>query len=130
MQVKVHRRVAVLATCAAAVLMCTPAQAAVSGLETDAATEPLGIDDATPRFSWRTTGSQRGAAQSSYRVVVASTAARAAAGQGDIWDSGEVTSSDPFAVYGGPALASRTRYFFNVKANSEWGADRGSRPHT
>ncbi len=105
---------------AAAAFLCAPAQSAaaapqVAGLEVDAAAEPLGIDDATPRFSWRLETDERGAAQASYRVVVASTAARAAAGQGDVWDSGEVASAEPFADYTGPALASRTRYHWSVR---------------
>src|SRR4051794_6297993 len=112
-----------VAACAAALMTCAPAQAAVSGLEVDAAAQPLGIDDATPRFSWRLEGSARGLAQRAYRVVVATTAAKAAAGTGDVWDSGEVASGDPFAEYQGHALASRTRYYFNVKANDDaWGA--------
>src|SRR4051812_3078799 len=119
--VKVNRKWAAAATCVAALVACAPAHAAVSALEVDAAAEPLGIDDATPRFSWRTTGAERGVKQSSYRVVVATTAARAGAGQGDVWDSGEVASSDPFAEYQGPALASRTRYFWNVKVDAAWG---------
>src|SRR4051794_18254892 len=109
-----------VAACAAALVTCAPAQAAVGGLEVDAAAQPLGTDDATPRFSWRLDGSGRGLEQRSYRVVVATTAAKAAAGTGDVWDSGERASSDPFAEYAGPALASRTRYYFNVKANGDW----------
>ena len=106
---------------AAAAFPCAPAQSAaaapqVAGLEVDATADPLGIDDATPRFSWRLETDERGAAQASYRVVVASTAARAAAGQGDVWDSGEVASAEPFARdYTGPALASRTRYHWSVR---------------
>ena len=60
--------------------------------------------------------------QASYRVVVATTAAKAAAGQGDVWDSGEVASSAQAVDYAGPALASRTRYFWSVRVASEWAA--------
>src|SRR4051794_32646353 len=88
----------------------------VTGLEADAASTPLGIDDATPRLSWRLTSDERAVTQSGYRVVVATTAAKAAAGQGDVWDSGGVDSSDPFAEYAGPALAARTRYYWSVRA--------------
>ena len=72
-----------------------PAPPRLQGLETNAAATPLGIDDAKPKLSWRLDGSERGLAQTSYRVVVATTAARAAAGDGNVWDSGEVASSDP-----------------------------------
>src|SRR4051812_31249570 len=116
-------------TIAAAALLWAPAQglaagAQVTGLEADAASEPLGIDDATPRLSWRLAGDERGVAQTSYRVVVATTAARAAAGQGDVWDSGTVASADPFAEYAGPALAPRSRYYWSVRVApaADWSA--------
>jgi len=92
----------------------------VRGLEADANPAPLGIDDARPRLSWRP---QR--PQARYRVVVATTAARAARGRGDVWDSGVVRATEPVADYAGPALASRTRYHWSVRV---WPArGRGSR---
>ena len=36
-------------------------------------------------------------------------------GKADVWDSGSVTSADPWVVYGGPALKSATRYFWSVR---------------
>ncbi len=105
------------------VSIAAPAQATqVTGLETNATATPLGIDDATPQLRWRLESDQRATTQTSYRVVVATTAAKAAAGQGDVWDSGEVASSAQSVEYGGPALASRTRYHWSVRASSEWAA--------
>src|SRR4051794_31345674 len=43
----------------------------VAGLEADADSAPLGLDDATPRLSWRVSSDERGVAQASYHVVVA-----------------------------------------------------------
>ena len=83
---------------------------------------PLGIDDATPQLRWRLQSALRGVEQSKYRLVVATTAARAAAGQGDVWDSGEVSSSRQSLDYAGPALASRTRYFWSVRTWTASGA--------
>ena len=115
----------------AVLLMAAPAEAAdVTGLETNATATPLGIDDATPQLRWRLESDQRAVTQASYRVVVATTAAKAAAGQGDVWDSGEVASSAQAVDYAGPALASRTRYFWSVRVASEWAAPTGSRPPT
>ncbi len=95
----------------------TAAGIRVVGLETDAAPEPLGIDDGTPRFTWRLEASRSTVEQQSYRVVVATSSDAAAAGRGAglVWDSGVVASADPAAVYAGPALASRTRYLWTVK---------------
>ena len=90
-------------------------------LEANAAATPLGIDDAKPKLSWRLEGAERGLAQSKYRIVVATTDARAAAGDGNVWDSGEVTSANPYAEYAGPALASRTRYHWAVRGTDVTG---------
>ncbi|HEX5776875.1 MAG TPA: hypothetical protein VFX95_09380, partial [Caulobacteraceae bacterium] len=46
----------------------------VVGLETNAAAEPLGIDDPAPRLSWRLQAARRGVQQSGYRVMVATSA--------------------------------------------------------
>ena len=65
----------------------------------------------------------RASTQGSYRVVVATTAAKAAAGTGDVWDSGDGRRSARQTIdYAGPALASRTRYFWAVEdaPGSDW----------
>ncbi len=79
--------------------------------------EPLGIDDPSPRFSWRIEADRGGVHQTAYRVVVATsaTSAERAHGPGVIWDSKVIRSDDPFLVYAGPALASRTRYYWTVR---------------
>ena len=80
-------------------------------LETNGARQPLGIDDRAPRFTWRLNSNLRGILQTSFRLVVASKPDLVNERNADIWDSGRVPSADPFLVYGGPALKSRTRYF-------------------
>ncbi|HEX8151354.1 MAG TPA: family 78 glycoside hydrolase catalytic domain [Pyrinomonadaceae bacterium] len=100
-------------------------------METDAATRPLGIDERAPRLSWALVAGRRGVAQTAYRVLVASRPELAREGGADVWDSGRVTSSDPWVLYAGPALKSRTRYYWtarvwaagglaSVRARPEW----------
>lgn len=84
-------------------------------LETNAAAQPLGIDDRTPRLSWALNSKQRGISQTAFRVLVASAPELAREGKADIWDSKKVSSSDPFVVYAGPALKSRTRYYWKAR---------------
>src|SRR5215212_7301354 len=91
-----------------------PSGLTLAHLETDAAAQPLGIDDRAPRFSWALGSSRRGVLQTAYRVLVASRPELAREGGADVWDSGRVTSSDPWVVYAGPALKSRTRYYWTV----------------
>jgi len=80
----------------------------VTGLQTDGAQTPLGIDDAHPRLSWRLDADRRAVRQSAYEVVVRD-------GGRVVWDSGRMTGSDPWADYGGAALASRRRYDWTVR---------------
>ena len=92
-------------------------RAVVTGLETDASNMPLGIDESSPRLSWRLESRARGVRQTAFRVVVRRESARALAhGYGPVvWDSGRVRSATPWVDYAGPALASRTRYSWSVR---------------
>jgi alpha-L-rhamnosidase len=90
-------------------------------LQVDDLERPLGIDDATPRFSWRMDDAARGARQTAYRVLVATRAELLTDGKADVWDSGQVTSGQSLNVkYAGPAVKPSTRYWWRVEV---WGAD-------
>src|SRR6185503_7584486 len=81
-------------------------------LQTDNLTNPLGIDDPAPRFSWQLQDPTNGAAQTSYQIQVASSAELLRQNTADIWSSGVVRSSQSMnTVYAGPALKPSTRYF-------------------
>ncbi len=99
-------------------------------LRTEYAEDPIGLDEPAPRFSWLLDpgevspvgrGPQGGTdsdpvAQTAYQVIVASDADTLAAGSGDIWDSGKVTSARTIQVeYAGPPLASATRCVWAVR---------------
>jgi alpha-L-rhamnosidase len=76
---------------------------------------PLGIDDPAPHFSWQVRDPSRGAKQTAYQVLIASSADRLQAGQADIWDSGRVDSAQSIGIlYAGPALTPSTRYYWRV----------------
>jgi alpha-L-rhamnosidase len=99
----------------------------VERLQTDAADAPLGIDSLAPRLRWRLRSEARGTLQTAYRVLVATRAELATPGAADVWDSGDVKTSDPWCVYAGPALRSRTRYHWSVSVATNAGA-AASRP--
>ncbi len=77
---------------------------------------PIGIDERQPRLYWQIEDDRRGAVQTAYQVLVASSAEALQKDQGDVWDSGKVESDQSVHVpYAGAMLTSRTRYFWKVR---------------
>ncbi len=82
---------------------------------------PLGLDVAKPRFSWKATDLDRGDGQSAYRIRVAFDEARLNLGQ-LLWDTGVVASSNSTqVVYSGPTLQARARYVWDVQVTDRSG---------
>ena len=89
--------------------------AAAVALECENAVNPF-TDSRAPRLSWKLDDQRQGAAQSAYRVLVASSEEKLAADQGDLWDSGKVVSDQSIHVpYAGKPLGSRQRVYWKVK---------------
>ena len=59
---------------------------------------PLGIDILKPRLSWITESEQRGQRQTAYAVLVASAPDFLEKGNGDLWESGKITSDQSIQV--------------------------------
>ena len=79
---------------------------------------PVGIDDAKPRMAWvlEANGSRENLKQHSYQVLVADSADKLAADQGNLWDSGRIISEKQFdIIYGGKPLASSQRCYWKVR---------------
>ena len=91
-------------------------------LECDSLTEPLGIDDLHPRFSWRMDSALPGAAQTAYQLTVASRPDLLESERPDAWDSGRVNSDRSVDVaYAGVPLLPGKRYFWSVRVWDERG---------
>jgi alpha-L-rhamnosidase len=96
----------------------------VIDLRVDGVSSPLGIDAPSPLLTWRIESDRRDLRQLAVRVVVASDAALARAGRGDVWDCGRIDSSDPTGVvFAGPPLESRRRYWWAVEVWTTAGAE-------
>jgi len=94
----------------------------VSDLRCEYRTNPVGIDEGQPRLGWILTSPQRDQAQSAYQVLVATSDTALAQDQGNLWDSGKVTTSQSAqVVYGGRALASRSICYWKVRIWDEHG---------
>jgi alpha-L-rhamnosidase len=95
---------------------------ALQSLKVEAKREPLAIDDAHPRFAWIIDATRRDTRQRGYRLQVAGSAEKLAAGKADVWDSGRVVSAQSFGIeYRGPALRSATRYYWKVTVETSSG---------
>jgi len=111
------------------VALSAPASLRPTGLKCEYRSNPQGIDEPRPRLTWlltATSAAARGLNQTAYQVVVASTAQKALAGNGDLWDSGKVDSGDSVLVaYKGKSLASGMQAFWRVRIWDEQGRPSG-----
>lgn len=77
---------------------------------------PLGIDVLKPRLSWIVNDSRRGALQTGYQILVASSKEILKNDIGDLWDSDKIESDQSIhVVYEDSALESRKRYYWKVR---------------
>jgi alpha-L-rhamnosidase len=92
---------------------------AVTDLTCEYLVNPPGIDVRQPRLAWKirqTADARNGQLQTAYRILVASSPERLAAGEGDLWDSGNVKSGQStHVVYGGKPLESTQQCYWKVK---------------
>ena len=78
----------------------------VARLKCEYWTDPQGIDVAQPHLSWTVESDERGARQTSYQILIASTADLLSDDKGDLWDTGRIASDDTLNVaYRGKAAA-------------------------
>ena len=87
-----------------------------SALRCEYLVNPPAIDTTEPRLSWQIESNSRGASQSAYQIIVATSAAGLASNKGDLWDTGKVASNQTIQIaYQGKPLASRQRCFWKVR---------------
>ena len=97
-------------------LLAIEAQAAPVHLRCEYLENPIGIDVATPHFSWQSDNSERDWHQIAYQILVASSPDYLKKGIADVWDSGKQNSSESVGIpYGGLQLESRKRYHWAVR---------------
>lgn len=97
------------------------AEYAATGLECEDSRDPLGIDVARPRLSWRIRSDERNQHQTAWRVIVSSTSGGLSGNRGDLWDSGKVAGDETLHLpYRGKPLASSQQVFWKVRS---WDGD-------
>ncbi len=109
-------------------ILTSHAEITVTGSRCESEVNPLGIEVVEPHLSWLLTSSQRGQKQTAYQILVASDEDKLRDDQADIWNSGKVASAQSNQVlFGGPALTSRRRYYWKVRA---WDKDGVASPYS
>ena len=100
-------------------------------LKCESVRAPIGVDARNPRLSWVLNGSgdQRNLTQQSYRILVASSKSMLTKNVADMWDSGQVQSSEQNNIrYLGRPLRSGQTCFWKVQVKdqasktSDWSA--------
>ncbi len=102
----------------------SPGLAAPANLRCEYLVDPLGIDQTSPRLSWKMVDTRRGAAQTAYQVLVADDPTKLDAADGNLWDTSKVESDESIQiVYAGRPLRSRMCVWWKVRV---W--DRDGQP--
>lgn len=96
-------------------------KSSLSNLRCEYRHDPMGIDITTPKLSWEIESKGRGVVQTAYQLIVASSQSALDKNNGDLWNSGKVTSDQSINVrYAGKALGSGSNCFWKVKV---WTSD-------
>jgi hypothetical protein len=112
-------RYAFIALFLASSALVAQASSQVEQLRCEYRVNPLGVDVPAPRLSWIMVTPEigrRGARQTSYRVLVASSVYYLMKDRGDLWDSGRVKSDQSNQLaYAGRPLQSSQKAFWKVR---------------
>ncbi|MDR9366943.1 MAG: family 78 glycoside hydrolase catalytic domain [Balneolaceae bacterium] len=88
----------------------------VRDLKVEYLTNPYGLDEENPRFSWIYDDNTRGASQTAYRIIVSGNPENLENEEGDLFDTGKVSSSNTVHVeYDGAPLESGNKYYWKVR---------------
>jgi alpha-L-rhamnosidase len=102
--------------CVAQAAEAAESTATVERLRCEYRVDPLSVEAAQPRLAWESHDARRGAKQTAYQVLVASSPEKLAAGEGDLWDSGRVASERSIHVaYAGKPLGPRMQCFWKSR---------------
>lgn len=102
----------------------------ITNLRCEYKINPIGVDIENPRFSWNLEAKERGAKQSGYQLLVATSLEKLETGQVDIWDSKKVFTGKSIQIYHeGKKLQSNLKYFWKVIVWDQDGKYYSSEPN-
>ena len=83
---------------------------------------PIGLDILKPRFGWVLESNHRGAKQTAYQILVASSLQKLHENTGDHWDTKKIVSHQTHQIeYMGETLSSEMEYYWKVRVWDEQG---------
>lgn len=92
----------------------------VTDLRCEYLSQPLGIETPSPRLSWKMVSAKKGAAQSAYHILVATSEALLNQNKADLWDTGFVRSDQSSQIeYQGKPLTSGQKLFWKVQIRNQ-----------
>lgn len=101
----------------------------VDHLTTEGMVNPMGIDVTTPRFSWKISSDKKDVRQTGYEIIVASSEEKLGKDEGDLWNSGLVSSDEQLWIpYAGKALTDNQHAFWKVRVTTNKGRSDWSMP--
>lgn len=90
------------------------AQTQITSLTTEGLTNPLGIDNPKPQFSWKLIATQRNTMQLAYEIKV--TESETGFNKNLVWTTGKVVSDQSIHIpYNGKSLEAGKRYYWQVR---------------
>ncbi len=91
----------------------------IKDFQTEYRLNPVGIDEKSPRFSWKLVSDTENTNQTSYRLKVSLHEGRKSI---LVWDTKKVSSSDSIHInYAGNALLPETKYYVNLEVTDNHG---------
>lgn len=76
--------------------------------------DPLGIDAANPRLSWRLQDERTGAKQTGYTIIVGTDAVAVSNGKGNMLQVTKANAAEQTFTYNGKPLQAFTKYYWTV----------------
>lgn len=82
---------------------------------------PLSVDAAVPRFSWKINSTVKNTVQKAYEIRVAAEEHDLKSGKKLVWSTNVVSDQSVLVPYSGPGLQSKKRYFWQVRVKDNHG---------
>lgn len=100
---------------------CLAQKLSVSDLSVEHLDNPLSVDAPAPRLSWKITSTLKNTLQTAYDIRVGTDKSGLTSGKGIVWQGSAKSDKSVLVPYEGPALQSKTRYYWQVRVKDNHG---------